>query len=93
MRKYTEGNLRLGNSLIGRQVICLFVPDLGIWERAFSLQAFYKPVVGRRYTIRANVSSGSYTGLLLVEIRNPSVNLLTMSGEPFFPHCAFNVAQ
>ncbi len=87
--KLKFGDLTLGTARIGVRVRCVVIPNLSVWE-AKSLQYFNVPTLGSIYRIRSNVFTANYSGVLLVEIRNPEVTLLPMSGEPFFSYGSFN---
>lgn len=83
------GDLTLGQARVGTRVRCLIVPDITLWTRVSSYQAFLLPVVGRVYTVRANILTATHCGILLEEIKNPQVNTSFVAGEPFFSYTSF----
>lgn len=83
------GDLTLGQARLGAKVRCLIVPDISLWTRVSSYQAFLLPVVGRVYIVRANILTATHCGILLEEIKNPQVSTSFMTGEPFFSYTSF----
>jgi len=87
------GDLVFGAVGVGREVVCVLVPDMSLWERFFSKQVWVRPKKGSIYRLRASViatiDGAPLKGILLYGIDNVQVNKYGFCGEPFFSCNAF----